>query len=64
MYPEGHARNNNGNLPVLLTNKFRRLASLGVADVAGIERRLTNLAAQTAAEIREIYAFPINSLGD
>jgi hypothetical protein len=59
MYPEGHARNTSGNLPTLLAHKFRRLAELGVADVDGLYRRLTDLASKSPAEIRELYSFPI-----
>lgn len=61
MYPVGHARNTSGHLPLLLAHKFRRLAGLGVADVAGLERRVTNLAEKSPAEIRELYGFTIES---
>ena len=33
MYPEGHARNASGNLPALLSHKFRALAGLGVREL-------------------------------
>jgi 2-methylcitrate dehydratase len=60
MYPEGHARNASGNLPALLENKFHRLAALGVRDVDALRRRLTNMAAKSPAEIRDLYSFEIN----
>ena len=59
MYPEGHARNSSGHLSALLTNKFQRLAGLGVSDVSGLYQRMTNLASKSPAEIRELYSFPI-----
>ena len=49
MYPEGHARNRSGHLAELLDHKFRRLAGLGVDDVDGLQRRLTNLGAKSPA---------------
>src|SRR5204863_4018114 len=60
MYPEGHARNTSGNLPALLDNKFRRLAALGVGDVAGLHQRLTNFSAKSPAEVRDLYSFEVN----
>jgi 2-methylcitrate dehydratase len=59
MYPEGHARNTSGNLPALLAHKFRHLAGLGVDDVEALHARMTNLAARSPAEIRDLYNFPI-----
>lgn len=59
MYPEGHARNTSGNLETLLGNKFRRLASLGVADVEALYRRFTNLADKSAVEVRSLYDFSL-----
>ena len=59
MYPEGHARNSSGNLPALLEHKFRKLAGLGVRDVAALQRQMTNLADQSADEIRQLYSFEI-----
>jgi 2-methylcitrate dehydratase len=59
MYPEGHARNTSGNLPDLLQHKFQKLAGLGVRDVAALAQRLTNLAAKSADEIRQLYSFEI-----
>jgi 2-methylcitrate dehydratase len=59
MYPEGHARNTSGNLPALLQHKFRVLASLGVSDVDALYARFTNLAEKSAAEIADLYDFPI-----
>jgi 2-methylcitrate dehydratase len=59
MYPAGHARNDSGNLQQLLDNKVRRLAALGVGDVAALQARLTNLSAKSPQEIRELYSFEI-----
>lgn len=60
MYPEGHARSTSSNLPMLLENKFRRLAGLGVSNVETLHQRLTNLAAKSADDIRQLYSFDIN----
>ena len=59
MYPEGHARNASGNLPALLDHKFHRLAGLGTRNVESLHRRITNLAAKSADEIRQLYSFEI-----
>jgi 2-methylcitrate dehydratase len=59
MYPEGHARNASGHLPALLDHKFRRLVQIGVKDVDGLYRRLTNIDKKSGAEIRDLYRFPI-----
>jgi 2-methylcitrate dehydratase len=64
MYPEGHARNTSGNLPVLLEHKFRNLAGLGVRDVSALQQRLTNLAGKSAAEIQQLYSFEIEPSGE
>jgi 2-methylcitrate dehydratase len=59
MYPEGHARNTSGNLDELLSYKFRKLASLGVADVDGLWRRFTGMADKSLQEIADLYRFQI-----
>ncbi|MGI8980158.1 MAG: MmgE/PrpD family protein [Pirellulaceae bacterium] len=59
MYPEGHARNANGNLPALLAHKFRALAGLGVGDIEGLLIRFRGLAKKSAAELRTLYDFEI-----
>jgi 2-methylcitrate dehydratase len=59
MYPEGHARNESGNLSKLLEHKFRTLASLGVRDVDALYRRFTNLSEKSADEIANLYDFQI-----
>ena len=61
MYPLGHARNTSGELDVVLAHKFRLLASLGVADVAGLERRFGGMAEKSAAEIGSLYDFSIKN---
>jgi 2-methylcitrate dehydratase len=62
MYPIGHARNTSGQLPALLAHKFRRLAGLGVNDVAGLLARMSKLAAKSPTEIRDLYSFPIQNV--
>ena len=59
MYPEGHARNASGNLPALLSHKFRALAGLGVRDVEGLLLRFSGLGKKSAAELRTLYDFEI-----
>jgi 2-methylcitrate dehydratase len=59
MYPEGHARNASGNLPALLSHKFRALAGLGVSDVEGLLLRFSGLGKKSAAELRTLYDFEI-----
>lgn len=62
MYPPGHARSTNADLPDLLRHKFERLASLGVSDPAALHQRVTNLAAKSPAEIRSLYSFEIENV--
>jgi 2-methylcitrate dehydratase len=59
MYPEGHARNAGGNLPELLSHKFRALAESGVGEVDGLLHRFSGLAKKSAAELRMLYDFEI-----
>lgn len=59
MYPLGHARHDGRGFAETLAHKFENFARLGVDDVVDLQRRLTNLAAKSAAEIRELYAFPL-----
>lgn len=62
MYPEGHARNTSGNLDQLLRHKFDRLAALGVTDTESLYSRVAGLEHKSAAEIRELYSFPIDTI--
>jgi 2-methylcitrate dehydratase len=62
MYPSGHARNTTCDLEDLLSNKFDRLAELGVEDVAGLKTRMTNLASKSAVDVSSLYDFPIRGL--
>jgi 2-methylcitrate dehydratase len=64
MYPAGHARNTGGELVELLALKFRRLAGLGVDDVAALEKRFTNFAAKTPAEVQSLYDFELQLPAD
>ncbi|MBC7852674.1 MAG: MmgE/PrpD family protein [Pirellulaceae bacterium] len=59
MYPEGHARNVSGNLPELLSHKFRTLAGLGVRDVEGLLTRFRGLPKKNAADLFSLYDFEI-----
>jgi 2-methylcitrate dehydratase len=59
MYPEGHARNESGNLSALLEHKFRLLAALGVSDVDALYRRFTGLADKSPADVAALYDFKI-----
>lgn len=60
MYPEGHARNQSGNLDALVEHKFRTLAALGVRDVDALYRRFTGMAEKSPAEIASLYDFHID----
>ena len=62
MYPEGHARSTSGNLDGLLADKFRRLASLAMDDVDGLERRMTGLVGKSAEEVGALYEFSIRGV--
>ena len=62
MYPEGHARNTSGRLQELLSEKFRRLASDGVASVAEFDQRFCNLSECSAEVIRALYDFEIGGV--
>jgi hypothetical protein len=59
MYPEGHARNTSGRLEELLGTKFKRLAGLGVSDVAALQKRFTGLGAKSVGEVRKLYDFEL-----
>lgn len=59
MYPAGHARDKRHDLDALLAHKFRRLASLGVADAEALRRRLDRLAERSADHIAALYDFEL-----
>ncbi|MEX2188728.1 MAG: MmgE/PrpD family protein [Pirellulales bacterium] len=59
MYPAGHARDTRADLDALLAHKFRRLASLGVADPDALWRRLQGLSERSATDIATLYDFDI-----
>src|SRR5262245_11925692 len=61
MYPEGHARNTSGNLDQLLTEKFVKLAGLGVHDSAALLKRVAHMSAKSAREIADLYCFEIKA---
>jgi 2-methylcitrate dehydratase len=62
MYPVGHARNTNEELPSLLEHKFRLLAGLGVDGTGALLARFTNLATKSSREIADLYNFQIRGL--
>ncbi len=59
MYPEGHARNASGNLPALLSHKFRTLAGLGVQDCASLSKRFSGIAHQSPADLWALFDFKL-----
>lgn len=59
MYPAGHARDTRHDLNALLSNKFRRLAALGVRDVDALWRRLAGLSQRSAEDIARLYDFEL-----
>ena len=62
MYPEGHARNQSGNLEKLLQHKFQLLASLGIDDPAELYHRFSDLRSKSVAEIGALYDFRIRGV--
>ena len=61
--PKG-MRETSGNLSRCWKHKFRRLAGQGVAHVDDLYRRFTGFEAKTAAQIAQLYDFPILGLPD
>lgn len=59
MYPQGHARNQSGNLEAMLEHKFRVFAGLGVEDPDALRRRFSNLAEKSADQIASLMDFPL-----
>ena len=59
MYPEGHARNGSGNLPALLSHKFRALAGLGVKNVESLHSRFQTLRELDSADITNLLDFEL-----
>lgn len=64
MYPAGHARYPGDDLAPLLDHKFQLLAGLGVDAPAALHQRCDRLRGKTAAEMAELYAFPIKNCGN
>ena len=62
MYPEGHARNQSGNLDSLLEHKFRLLAGLGVKDVDALYRRFSEVRSKSQSEVDGLLDFEITGL--
>ena len=58
MFPLGHARADAAGTAALVDLKFDRLVAGAVADAAALRERV-RLAGRTAAEVAELYAFPI-----
>jgi 2-methylcitrate dehydratase len=67
MYPGGHARNDLGpdkvDLKDILAHKFQTLGALATDDPKALIKRLSNLERKSAAEVAELYAFPITLRG-
>lgn len=59
LYPDGHARGDAAQLSKILDEKFRRLASLGVANVDALLTRVSNLGSKSADQIRSLYDFEL-----
>lgn len=62
MYPLGHARAADPQLERVLSEKFARLAALGVDDPVELRTRLQDLGQRTAEEVAALYSFPIRGL--
>lgn len=61
MYPTGHARADNHQLPQLLRHKCRLLVEPAVADVDSFIERFSGLKVRDAQYIAELYDFEINN---
>ncbi|MFN0018968.1 MAG: MmgE/PrpD family protein [Pirellulaceae bacterium] len=59
MYPEGHARNASGNLPGLLSHKFRELAGLGVSNVDSLHNRFRRLRNVDSEGLKNLFDFDL-----
>ena len=60
-FPLGHARSDAGRTAQVVDLKFDRLVRDAVADPAALRARV-RLAGRTAAEVAELYAFPIRGV--
>jgi 2-methylcitrate dehydratase len=58
LFPQGHARSDAARTAALVDLKFDRLVAGAVDDPAALRARM-RLAGRTAAEIADLYAFPI-----
>ena len=61
LFPQGHARSDAARTAALVDLKFDRLVAGAVDDPAALRRRM-RLAGRSAAEIADLYAFPIRGL--
>ena len=62
MYPAGHARNRDADLPTILQTKFQNLGRLAFGDrTAAVVERLENLEGLDAEGVRGLYDFEIES---
>jgi len=59
MYPEGHARNASGNLPGLLSHKFRALAGMGVSNVDSLHNRFRSLENMDSEGLKKLFDFEL-----
>jgi 2-methylcitrate dehydratase len=61
LFPQGHARSDAARTAALVDLKFDRLVAGAVDDPAALRGRM-RLAGRSAAEIADLYAFPIRGL--
>jgi 2-methylcitrate dehydratase len=59
MYPQGHARNESGDLDDLLAHKFGVFAAMGVDDPDALAERLSGLSEKTSDQVAGLYDFSI-----
>jgi 2-methylcitrate dehydratase PrpD len=62
-HPLGHARSDPARTADVVALKFDRLVAGAVDDPRRLRERI-RLAGRSAAEVAELYAFPIHGLGD
>jgi hypothetical protein len=60
-FPLGHARSDAARTAAVVDLKFARLVAGAVDDPAALRRRMS-LADKTAAEVADLYAFPIRCI--
>jgi 2-methylcitrate dehydratase len=61
MFPAGHARNREHDLPGILETKFRRLAALATPDPEVLLDRLATMGSADADQLADLYDIPLLS---